>query len=128
MQTLENNNYLVDKQFILDAHKAACTEWKAKLEAKFPEAFPKETFSIGDTIEVAYQEFRTNPEYYILAQVAPDSINLISLKDGNRWTDIPVDLSSDHRPSRMLNISYANLRKLVGSSYNFRKVLKPNIV
>lgn len=31
----------VDKSFILEAHKAACNDWKTKLEKQFPSAFPK---------------------------------------------------------------------------------------
>jgi len=31
--------YKVDKDFILQAHKAACSEWKGKLEDKFPDVF-----------------------------------------------------------------------------------------
>ncbi len=30
---------LVDKQFVLEAHKAACDTWKAKIAEKFPEIF-----------------------------------------------------------------------------------------
>lgn len=33
--------YQVDKEFIIEAHKAACSDWKTKIEKKFPEAFPK---------------------------------------------------------------------------------------
>lgn len=33
--------FTVDKRFILEAHEAACSEWKRKLEEKFPEAFKK---------------------------------------------------------------------------------------
>lgn len=31
--------YKVSKEFILEAHKAACSEWKQKLEKEFPEVF-----------------------------------------------------------------------------------------
>lgn len=31
--------YNVDKEFILEAHKVACSEWKEKLEKKFPDIF-----------------------------------------------------------------------------------------
>jgi hypothetical protein len=36
--------YTVDKQFILDAHKAACSEWKKKLENKYPEVFEDQKY------------------------------------------------------------------------------------
>lgn len=31
--------YSVDKEFIIEAHKAACSGWKTKLEEKFPDVF-----------------------------------------------------------------------------------------
>ncbi len=33
------NQFSVDAQFILDAHKAACDGWKLKIEKKFPKLF-----------------------------------------------------------------------------------------
>jgi len=43
-------------------------------------------FSIGDLFQ--YQDDKYyNDEYYILAQTGNSEFNLISLKDGNRWTN-----------------------------------------
>lgn len=30
----------VSKEFVLEAHKAACNDWRNKIEAEFPELFP----------------------------------------------------------------------------------------
>lgn len=38
---IEVDTYTVSKEFILEGHKAACSTWKAKIEAQFPELFPK---------------------------------------------------------------------------------------
>lgn len=35
--------YSVDPKFIRDAHKAACNDWKKKIETKFPEVFKPKT-------------------------------------------------------------------------------------
>jgi len=35
-------NFTVEKQFILDAHSAACADWKKKIETQFPDLFPKD--------------------------------------------------------------------------------------
>ena len=35
------------KQFVLEAHKAACREWKTKIEKEFPSLFPKPNYEIG---------------------------------------------------------------------------------
>jgi hypothetical protein len=45
-------HYEVDVPFIKAAHSAACSEWKKKLEAKFPGVFPKLT-----PIELALKKF-----------------------------------------------------------------------
>jgi len=57
-QNNNNNNdnmkeeYKVDKDFILQAHKAACSEWKGKLEDKFPELFPEGPIGIEGPIQI----------------------------------------------------------------------------
>ena len=48
---LEDDNYEVSGAFILEAYKAACPEWKKKLEAKFPELFFKVKFKKGDVVK-----------------------------------------------------------------------------
>jgi hypothetical protein len=47
MKMENKNEAFVDKQFILDAHKAACSEWKKKIESRFPQFFAN-TFNFGD--------------------------------------------------------------------------------
>ncbi len=37
----------VSKEFVLSAHRAACPDWKAKIEVEFPELFP----TIKDSIK-----------------------------------------------------------------------------
>ncbi len=39
----------VSKDFILEAHKAACSEWKSKIENELPDLF-KPKFEIGDAV------------------------------------------------------------------------------
>lgn len=33
--------FKITKEFIIEAHKAACSDWKNRIEKEFPEAFPK---------------------------------------------------------------------------------------
>lgn len=40
---IEVDTYTVSKEFILEGHKAACSDWKAKIEAQFPDLFPEVT-------------------------------------------------------------------------------------
>ena len=35
-----DDEFTVDKEFVMEAYKSACSTWKAKIEAKFPELFP----------------------------------------------------------------------------------------
>ena len=39
---LASNSFAVDEAFIKEAHKAACPEWKKKLETKFPTVLKKQ--------------------------------------------------------------------------------------
>lgn len=53
----QNNNnmkeeYKVDKDFILQAHKAACSEWKEKLENKFPDIFIDQPIKFENTFTI----------------------------------------------------------------------------
>lgn len=48
----KNDFYNVPKQFILDAHEAACSSWKTKIEKQFPEVFPKIKLEIGEWYKV----------------------------------------------------------------------------
>jgi hypothetical protein len=56
-----SDEYTVDKQFIIDAHKAACSEWKAKLEAKYPDVFNKE-FNISALTTLSNNKLFTNEQ------------------------------------------------------------------
>lgn len=35
----------VDKEFVMQAYESACSSWKAKIEQRFPELFPKEKYA-----------------------------------------------------------------------------------
>lgn len=50
--------YEVEKSFIKEAHKAACSDWKIKLEEKFPDAFKKK--SVEDIIAEIKKLFLLN--------------------------------------------------------------------
>lgn len=47
--------YEVDSQFILEAYKDACTEWKERIKAKFPQVFDIEK-QVSELEE--YKEFK----------------------------------------------------------------------
>lgn len=35
----------VDKEFVMEAYESACSDWRKKIENKFPELFPKQQFA-----------------------------------------------------------------------------------
>ena len=40
----KSNELTVSKEFVLEAHKAACSDWKNKLEKQFPEVFESDKY------------------------------------------------------------------------------------
>lgn len=38
--TVVSDEFTVDKEFVMEAYKSACSTWKKKIEAKFPDLFP----------------------------------------------------------------------------------------
>lgn len=63
----------VDEAFIKEAHKSACSDWKKKIEKKFPTVFPKsKRYKFGMRVTIT-TDLRTNtPIRYIADGVAPD--------------------------------------------------------
>jgi hypothetical protein len=43
----------VDESFIKEAHKAACGEWKKKIETKFPDVFKKLPLAFEDGYRIS---------------------------------------------------------------------------
>ena len=90
------NTHQVSVQFITEGHKLACSAWKEKVEAKFPEIFAPQNLSVkvGET----YRFAKTGCEItdYLLARIAPDELTLIQLKSGNRWSS-PVKVENDYK-------------------------------
>ena len=112
----------VDKQFVLDAYKAACSDWKLKIEKKFPKLFEQEkTYSIGDRFVLDEDLIGGD---YVLAQVLPREVCLINIEDGNRLNN-PVTVDNP------LQITTSEYRKIAyrkgGQLYQFKKILKISV-
>ena len=120
-----NQELTVDKQFVLDAYRAACSEWKDKLEKKFPKLFEQEkTYRIGDRFVLDEDLIGLVGGDYVLAQVLPREVCLISIKNGNRLNN-PVTV---YNP---LQITTSEYRKIAyrkdGEIYQFKKILKISV-
>lgn len=76
-------------EFVKEAHQEACEEWKAKIEAEFPEIFSK-FYSIG-------QRFIRAGEEYILSRDKELNIIMVNLKSGDIYTSLPIKVKSIHK-------------------------------
>ena len=70
----------LSKDFVLEAHKHACPEWKEMIEKQAPELF-ETIYNVGDKFCYRMDE----NDMYMLVRVDRNAIALISLNDGNRW-------------------------------------------
>lgn len=98
------------KQF----HKEACSDWKSRIERQLPEAFTStnKTFRAGSIVTgLAYSRVSK----YIIATVAADTIQMINLADGNRWSS-PMAVSNAYA------ITVKELRSHINSGWDERTV------
>ena len=80
---LKEDQFIVDKSFILEAHKAACTEWKTKLEKKYPKVFEKPvTYKIGQT----FVDISCDSKYLLAKVDSSNKVNMISLSSGQNFS------------------------------------------
>ena len=77
----------VSPAFIVEAHRVACNDWKAKLEGMYPSVFqPTQKFKVGDKIQFP-QSSAFSDATYILADSGKRHMVLINLQTGGRWTE-----------------------------------------
>jgi hypothetical protein len=86
---MAQNTYKIDGKFLLEGFEIACSEWKTKLQEKFPQIHNCKKYTCSTA-------FRTGDRFtiigfegaeYLLVQGALSKINFINLASGNRWTD-----------------------------------------
>ncbi len=63
------------------------------------------------------QRFKIGNEEYVLAQTDYNEVNLISLQDGNRWTN-PVDMAGGY----CHDFTRAEILKIIGFGQKFKKI------
>ena len=69
-----SKKYQVEKSFILEAHKEACSDWKRKIEREFPEVFKKLEFDFQREHLVSVDSDDSRP-LYIGNGHAPEGLN-----------------------------------------------------
>jgi hypothetical protein len=95
----------VSPAFIVEAHRVACSDWKAKLEKMYPSVFQStQTFKVGDKIRFPASAAFSD-DTYILADVGKRHMVLINLQTGARWTElVKVGSESAITPEEMQKI------------------------
>lgn len=77
--------FKITKEFIIEAHKAACSDWKKRIESEFPEAFPK-ALQLGK-----WYKFYYHYEPNILR-----ALLFITIIDGDEaWFNYGIDVSEE---------------------------------
>ena len=90
---MTQTTFKVSPAFVLKAHSVACSEWKGKLEREYPSVFKSaQTFKMGDKVQFP-ASISFSDVTYIMANFGNKSMGLVSLSDGNRWTN-PVEVAN----------------------------------
>jgi hypothetical protein len=77
------DDYKISAEFVLEAHEAACAEWKAKIEKQFPELFKsKKIYPIGTKVLISTTTSGT--QEYMLVDIGSRGY-LVHTKNGNTW-------------------------------------------
>jgi len=74
----------VDVEFVKQAHAEACSDWKQKIERKFPKIFEVELSPAGKALKEFGKEYVCDPKYKIL--VFEDHLFVPLPNANNEWT------------------------------------------
>jgi hypothetical protein len=110
-ETMEE--YKVSKDFILEAHKAACATWKSKLEKQFPNLFPK-TYKVGDVLID-----KNNPSLQVT--IIRSTSDIMLLCTGKHFTNEMYN-GNKVRVTDWTNITEKELEEVFGFSYKYFKL------
>jgi hypothetical protein len=94
----------VPSEFVRQAHEAACSEWKLKIEKQFPELFKVEEYPIGTRVMLSLCEGNSE---FILASLKGDAY-LIQLSSGIVWTSTKLMKIVDNKVSHSELKRYLN--------------------
>lgn len=100
--------YEVDSQFIREAYKDACSEWKERIKAKFPQVFDIEK-QVSELKE--YEEFK-NVSFGIDSLILVNDFILIELpKSNSRWSKAAFKLAIKLIEERIAYPEHAGYRE-----------------
>lgn len=100
--------YEVDSQFIREAYKDACPEWKERIKAKFPQVFDIEK-QVSELKE--YEEFK-NASFGIDSLILVNDFILIELpKSNSTWSKAAFKLATKLIEERIAYPEHAGYRE-----------------
>lgn len=99
--------YVAKTELIKMAHTEACSEWKRKIEAKFPSVFAQETTA---KVKRGSRITMRGHSELMIAAISANKIVVIALENGNRWTE-PIEVKNT------TDITRAELEKAISSVY-----------
>jgi hypothetical protein len=100
--------YEVDSQFIREAYKDACSEWKERIKAKFPQVFDIEK-QVSELKE--YEEFK-NVSFGIDSLILVNDLILIELpKSNSTWSKAAFKLATKLIEERIAYPEHAGYRE-----------------
>lgn len=86
--------YSVDQNFIREAHKAACSEWKKKIEKKFPKLFKDKLYEFGDSYNISTDGFGDKPLIIGKGMVPSELRGKCLIVDSNYKMEVIMDGST----------------------------------
>jgi hypothetical protein len=101
--------YTVEKEFIIEAHKAACSGWKAKLEEKFPDAFKVE---VG-----RWYTSYTGGLWFIQKILGEDRQISYGFNYNGKWVDLGDRSSICLEPTHALNVEQHLIEEAIKRGY-----------
>jgi len=87
--------FTVDEKFIKEAHGAACSEWKQKLEKKFPEVFASKFFKFNEDHVVSISCTNESPLFVANGLAASTELQMTSLMVADRYEMSVIDKSGN---------------------------------
>jgi hypothetical protein len=109
----------VDIEFVKQAHAAACSDWKQKIEKKFPKIFEVELSPAGKALKEFGKEYVCDPKYKIL--VFEDHLFVPLPNANNEWSfeafEFAKDFIKKNKGSYVCFDEKSLFEKLISSDY-----------
>jgi len=91
----KKTGFTVDEKFIKEAHGAACSEWKQKLEKKFPEVFASKFFKFNEEHVVSISCTNESPLFVANGLAASTELQMTSLMVADAYEMSVIDKSGN---------------------------------